>query len=175
MYDITTNGIQGWMSPKELVWLYETALNHNCILEIGSWKGRSSHALASGCKGTVFCVDHFQGSPDELEHAHKEATTVDIFPVFIENMKQFDNVRVLKMSSEEAANEFDDGVLDMVFIDGTHNTPAVLKDIDLWKSKVKEGGLLCGHDGNYPAIQRALNQTGRQWELIPETTIWRFV
>lgn len=174
MYDTSQNNIQGWMSTNELEWLYEQAQEREFIVEVGSWKGRSSHALASGCKGTLYCVDHFKGSPDELQHAHKEATEIDIFPIFIENMKQFDNVRVCKMGSAEAVHEFPDGYLDMVFIDGTHTTEAVLNDVRLWLPKLKEGGLMCGHDAGYDTVKRALNQCGRQWE-VAVNQIWRFV
>ncbi len=59
-YEYKDLGIQGWMSLKELNWLYQQAKKCDSILEIGSWKGRSTHALLSGCKGIVTCVDTFK-------------------------------------------------------------------------------------------------------------------
>jgi len=36
--------------------------------------------------------------------------------------------------------------LDIVFIDADHSYDAVRKDIDLWLPKIREGGILAGHD-----------------------------
>ena len=64
------------MTEAELQWLTERAAEASSVVEIGSWKGRSTAALLSGCKGTVTAVDHFLGSPDD--ERHKEAATTDI-------------------------------------------------------------------------------------------------
>jgi len=51
--DYKATQIEGWMSYAELIWLNLTAKKMNSIVEIGSWKGRSAHALASACPGKV--------------------------------------------------------------------------------------------------------------------------
>ena len=54
-----TNDIEGWMEQTELEWLYSIASEMESIVEIGSWKGRSIHALCTRCKGTVTAIDLF--------------------------------------------------------------------------------------------------------------------
>jgi predicted O-methyltransferase YrrM len=88
-YNASKNKIQGWMSETELLWLFNTAKEMNSVVEIGSWKGRSTHALLSGCKGTVYAVDHFLGSVDERETYHAEAKTRDIYKDFMGNVGSF--------------------------------------------------------------------------------------
>ena len=39
--------IPGWMSVEELTYLAEAASKSNIIVEVGSWKGRSTIALAA--------------------------------------------------------------------------------------------------------------------------------
>lgn len=39
-----------------------------------------------------------------------------------------------------------DSSLDIVFVDGDHSHEGVLKDLKIYYNKVKDGGLLCGHD-----------------------------
>lgn len=48
--------------------------------------------------------------------------------------------------SAEVVKNIKDGSLDLVFIDGDHSYDAVKHDIMEWGKKVRNGGLLCGHD-----------------------------
>lgn len=50
------------------------------------------------------------------------------------------------MFSHDAAKEFEDKSLDIVFVDGNHAYQYVLEDLEDWYPKVKEGGIFCGHD-----------------------------
>jgi len=55
-------------------------------------------------------------------------------------------VHPLVMESATATTIFSDGIADLVFIDADHRYKSVKQDIELWWPKVKEGGILCGHD-----------------------------
>ena len=57
-----------------------------------------------------------------------------------------------------ACSFFANEILDFVYIDGAHDYNSAYKDIVSWKSKVKKGGLLMGHD-EY-AIKKALKDAG---------------
>ena len=52
----------------------------------------------------------------------------------------------MQMASIAAAATFADATLDFVFIDADHSYEAAKADIAAWRSKVKPGGILCGHD-----------------------------
>lgn len=54
--------------------------------------------------------------------------------------------KVWRMTSEEAAPNVADHSLNFVFIDGDHSYEGCKLDISLWKSKVKPGGFIGGHD-----------------------------
>jgi precorrin-6B methylase 2 len=149
------NNIEGWMKPVELDWLYKAAKGMQTIVEIGSWKGKSTAALCSACKGTVYSVDTFKGSASEKEE-HAEAKQRDIYQDFKANTKQFKNLVSYKMTSLKASKKFKDKSVDMVFIDGEHTYEAVKQDIELWLPKCKK--LICGHDYNYNDVAQAVNQ-----------------
>lgn len=155
------------MSNGELDWLYETAKTMKSIVEIGSWKGRSTHALLSGCKGTVWAIDHFKGSKEE-EMEHLEVTEHDLCKIFKKNVGHFPNLKLLKMESKEAVKRFKDKSVDMVFIDGAHTYFAVQEDIQMWLPKAKK--LICGHDYFWPAVWTAVNDALGDTEQAE--TIW---
>jgi predicted O-methyltransferase YrrM len=58
--------------------------------------------------------------------------------------------------SYNAYKEIPDGSLDFCYIDGDHSYNGVKKDIELYYSKVKKGGVLCGHDFNIYGIAKAV-------------------
>lgn len=60
------------------------------------------------------------------------------------NMSVFRNiVEFIKKKSEDAIDEVPDN-LDFIYIDGNHSE--IKKDINLWYQKIKNGGMLSGHD-----------------------------
>lgn len=67
--------------------------------------------------------------------------------------------KLLSMTSEKASLEFD-AVFDFAFLDGDHSYESAQLDIDAWAGKVRQGGLLAGHDYSplYPGVVRAVNE-----------------
>ena len=164
-------GIDGWMSVDELGWLYETAKKCKNVLEIGSWRGRSTHALLSGCKGTVTAVDTWQGSSDPGDFTYSLAKKSDVFAEFQKNVGHFPNLEVLRMSSAEAAKVCESRKFDMVFIDATHTYEGVCDDIKAWKDNAAL--ILAGHDftQTWIGVQRAVRDSiGEPDEVVD--TIW---
>jgi precorrin-6B methylase 2 len=145
----TNDSVEGAMTRGELNWLFLTAKKMNYIVEIGSWKGRSTHALLSGCSGIVYAVDTFKNSTERK----------DSYEDFIKNVGHFKNLKVYKADSLEAAREFEDKSIDMVFIDADHSYEAVKADIEAWLPKVKR--LICGHDYDpeyYAGLVKAVDE-----------------
>lgn len=130
--------ITGWMRFPELQFLYETSKKHKTIAEVGSFKGKSTHALLSG-GANVTAIDHFEGSQEELDGTHGQQ---GIYEAFLENTKVFKNLTVKKMSGEEAAK--DGEMYDCVFLDAGHSYEEVKEDIKNWLPHAKK--MLCGHD-----------------------------
>lgn len=159
------------MSERELIWLHEQALQVNSVVEIGSWKGRSTYALLTGCRGPVYAVDHFMGSPSELTTNHAEALTGDIYADFMANVGHFFNLSMLRMPSITAAQQFRDlnATVEMVFIDGEHTEASVLLDIEMWAPLTSK--ILCGHDSFMPEVEMALGKSSVKWHRGPHS-IW---
>ena len=172
--------IEGWMQEPELVWLAQQASIHTCIVEIGSYKGRSTRALADNTTGNVIAVDTWTGplstlARDPLESFESEFRT-NLEP-------HVSSGKVIPCTPDSipayiVIGRSDDGCLsiiwepDMIFIDGDHIYSSVKKDIELWLPKLQNGGLICGHDCGYEEVSRAVNEVFPDVKCAPNTTIW---
>lgn len=141
------------------------------VLELGSWLGNgSTKELASLCS-EVYCVDHWQGNPNVFQH-QKMINDFDVFATFQRNTECFGNkIRPMLMSSGDAANVIADESFDLVFIDADHSYTSTLTDIKRWRSKVKPGGILCGHDceGRPDDFGRSTLENSKQFDTIEST------
>lgn len=150
------NPIDGFMTLKELRWLFSHAKGKQSIIEIGSYKGRSAHALLSGCTdGTVYCVDPWESEfwNDGANDHIVPATMAE----FLENTKQFTNRVAFQATGTAAAERVGD--VDMVFIDGAHDYDSVVEDINVWLPKTRK--IISGHDYGYagwPDVKRAVDE-----------------
>lgn len=83
-------------------------------------------------------------------------------------------VTILRKLTVLAAREVKDGSLDFVFIDAGHARHAVEADIIAWRPKIREGGLLCGHDGNRAMVSAALDEHVPGWRLVGHENCWAY-
>jgi predicted O-methyltransferase YrrM len=157
---VAADAIPGWMTIDELTWLAEQAASRMTIVEVGSYQGRSTKALAMMTDGVVYSVDSLVG---EYDLAETGGALDALFREHLVDEIDAGKVRVWRMPSHEAAAGFREHA-DMVFIDGDHRAGPVLEDIAAWRPKLAPGGLLCGHDRMHPGVGAALarlNITGR--------------
>jgi len=150
------SGIRGWMTETELAALREFASLSDSVVEIGSWKGRSTKELLENCRGTVYAVDTWKGSSGDISGVMTECQ--DVHGEFVKNVGHYPNLKIIKNNSLDAAKEFNGRKVDMVFIDADHSYEAVKTDIEAWLPKCKK--IMCGHDYqlNCPGVIKAVNE-----------------
>jgi hypothetical protein len=71
------------------------------------------------------------------------------------------NVYIHKGFSNDILNGFEDNYFDMIYIDGDHSYEGVKSDLKSSFLKVKNGGLICGHDyisSKFEGVVRAVNE-----------------
>jgi predicted O-methyltransferase YrrM len=62
------------------------------------------------------------------------------------------------MTSLEASNLYEDESLDFVFLDASHKYDDLQADLKAWLPKVKNNGILAGHDyGSWKEVTNAVN------------------
>ena len=162
--------VEGFFRPEDVAF-YKKVINYFSgpahFVEIGSYKGRSSSFMAveiarSGKAIQFDCVDTWEGS--EEHQAGKEFEDPDVvnrqmFDVFLNNMSPVKGYyNPVRMTSLEAADQYDDASLDFVFIDAAHDYDSVRADILAWEPKVKIGGIISGHDYLHPPLKQAVDE-----------------
>jgi hypothetical protein len=118
------------------------------VVEIGSFKGRSSAALALGL------LDRGAG--------HLYAIDPDHQPEFGPNLERSgvsDLVIGVKQGSHEARAEFADASVDLIFIDGSHQYKDVVQDVDDWTGALSEGAIVAFNDPGWTGVNEALRDT----------------
>jgi len=69
-----------------------------------------------------------------------------------------DYIEVMPYPSLECAKMFNDGFLDFVYIDSSHTYKETKQEVIEWYNKVKDEGILAGHDFNADEVNRAVSQ-----------------
>ena len=153
------SGVEGWLEPNEAWELYRSAASlsgdNPVAVEIGSWKGRSTIAIALGlCErggGCLFAVDPHHGSA--------ENPGLDTYAEYMSNLTRTgvsSVVTTLRMFSAEAAATFAIGSIDMLFVDGSHAFADVVQDIRDYVPRLRDGACVAFNDPWNPGVNRAL-------------------
>lgn len=160
--------IDGFLKPKEGFALTLLAMHgpgNGAIVEIGSFKGRSTCFLALGTKlagrEKVIAIDHFLGSAEHQkgQSFEDEAIVADgsTLPTFHRNLAALDlsaQVDVMEMSSTAAAAAWREPIR-LLFIDGDHGYDETKRDFELFTPHVAPDGIVCLHDvGTWPGVTR---------------------
>ena len=120
-------------------------------VEVGIWKGQFSEFLLNNWKGKkLYSVDPWKNfSADEYldEMNIKQVAFDEIYNGVKQLLSKYSNrSEIIRDVSVNAALQFEDHSLDFVYLDGRHHYEGVKEDIECWFPKVKQNGIICGHD-----------------------------
>lgn len=152
------------------------------IVEVGSWLGQSTMDLARSLpdEGKVYAVDHWLGS---TEHQEGQLAWYPFLPYLYEQFLSniihadlTDKIIPIRMDSLEAAHTIH-VIPDMVYVDASHETEAVYRDLCAWYPLVKGRGILCGDDWKWPTVEIAVERFAEENRLVVEASgnFWRLV
>jgi predicted O-methyltransferase YrrM len=171
-----------WMTTTETIWLIDRAKSNESFVEVGCWTGVTTRNIARHApKCKIYAIDHFQGSSEHIDplSMHYEPRLKEPDWLLHEcerNTQGLENVHILSATSIDAARDlkWNNLSFDTVFIDGSHEYEDVMRDIAAWLLLVKPGGVLCGHDMDWPGVLEAVTELLPGAIHVPGTSIWMY-
>lgn len=128
--------------------------NYTSMAEIGVRDGRTTFYLLDNCSNlTIYSVDLSNAG-----YYNKEVKA-----------KYGDRLVPIQGNSHLVADFVPQ--VDLVFIDADHSYNGCKGDIIAYSSKVKTGGILAGHDIDYPGVNRAVNELISDYSVGPNN-VW---
>lgn len=154
-------------------------------IEVGVWEGAYSHWIVNYLKPTNF----YGVDPYEFREDYADSPDANVFA----HQSKLDNLHdrtkakleenglggtLLRTTGIDAASRFDDNSIDFVYIDGDHSYDFVSNDIKAWWPKIKQGGILSGHDytpgnpqkGHVYGVIEAVTEHAEKYSLNVQTT-----
>lgn len=168
--------IYGHVSPAEMELLYRLASQtapQGVIVEIGSFQGKSTVCLGLGAKeisASVYAID-----PHENEQVNPATHYgMENHAALLKNLVDFevaDVVRVIALPSLSAIEVWTRAV-DLLWIDGCHEYPAIFADLIEWSQFVPLNGKIAVHDssGHFPDVTQALQMflMDHEWHILEQ-------
>ena len=168
-------GIDGWVMQYELQILikYASKINNGIILDIGTAMGRSSVTLAlASPTSTIHTIDDYNNwytreerteSLMEFQMRHNK--------LIVSGLEDFDRInktdltkRINFIIDDSRKYVWNNGEIDLLFIDGGHSYDTVKSDYERFSPFVKKGGVIICHDYNMPEpewqVKKYLDELG---------------
>jgi predicted O-methyltransferase YrrM len=126
--------------------------NFQTMIEVGIDTGKTTfHLLDTIPNLTIYAVD------------------TDISKFYTDSVKEKygDRLKPIQGYSFQVVEQFADNFADIIFIDADHSYESVKKDILKYTPKLKKGGLLTGHDIDYPGVNKAVNELIKEFDVGP--------
>ncbi len=144
--------VEGFMVPGQEEFLFnkvKSLPDDAVIVEIGSFKGRSTVAIAYACVGTkrkLYSIDTWDGNNSDFAHRN----FFEEWQGNVEKNGLEEYVVPLRGYSHDVLSRWQELVgnkpIDLIFIDGSHEYFDVLKNFELAFPLIKYGGWIAFHD-----------------------------
>lgn len=157
--------VDGWLTAEEGEALQRLAAGGR-VLELGSWKGRSTCCMAEVAEH-VTAVDTFEGDAS--------AGIGDTYFDFLDAIEPHkDKVDIRREIFGKALPPMSSMQFDLVFIDDDHDSSTAYATNQA-KRLVKPGGVIAWHDWPDPAVVDAARRAGLEPQAIVGSLAWTTV
>jgi tetratricopeptide (TPR) repeat protein len=129
-----------------------------CCAEVGVYRAEYSSEMLKRCsRGVLFLVDTWGVRAGYSDYTHSQQEWDFIYSDVVSKFKNNSEVVTCRKDSIEACESFKQNYLDFVYIDANHSYEKVIEDIRAWWKKVKNGGVISGHDYKADTVYQAVH------------------
>jgi O-antigen biosynthesis protein len=126
-------------------WIVE-ALRPRTVVELGVHSGVSYFAFCEavgqlGLAAKCYAVDHWRGDPHSGEYGEEVYEMVSML-----NQEYSSFSTLMRKTFDDAVDDFADGQIDLLHIDGFHTYEAIKHDFETWLPKMSTKGVVLLHD-----------------------------
>ena len=121
------------------------------VIEIGSYAGASAELISQYVE-EVTCCDIWE------EYIHPLERALNVYQNFKKTKERNPNIIERKKKSDELINEYDNNTFDMIYIDADHSYQSTKNNILKWFNKIKNNGIVCGHDYHMNEVKKAVDE-----------------
>jgi len=128
--------------------------NFTTMAEVGVRDGRTTfHLLNQNPNLTIYAIDN------------------NISQFYNDTIKKKYSHRLIPIQGNSSLMTDKIPLVDLIFIDADHSYQGCSRDIRAYKNKIKEGGLLTGHDIDYPGVNKAVKELIGTFNVGPNN-VW---
>ncbi len=155
---------EGMINLAEATLLYEMAkaCQDGCIVEVGSYRGRSAVALGRGSldghKAPVYAIEPHEAFTGEMGGKFGPPDRGAFYKAMLDT-SCYHTVRLVNLSSEIVSVGWNKKI-GLLFIDGDHSYAGVKRDFACWRPHLTQNALIAFDDSTNPEIG--------PWRLIDE-------
>ena len=119
-------------------------------IEVGTYQGFFADVMIHRLNpGQFYAVDPlrlFPGMNSNPGHEFGSQQKLDKLAEQVSQKLSNSGHTLIREVSEKASLQFDDNSVDVVYLDADHSYTGCSNDIDFWYPKIRDGGILAGHD-----------------------------
>ncbi len=182
--------IKEFAEEAEIVWstaynVFTSLINKNNLkkgVEIGVAYGGHSEAILANTKTNIlYAIDPFRHNKDYIDPFNFSQERFEgIYRFSKQRLSLFSpRIKIIRKYSHEAVNRFTNSSLDYVYFDADHSYAGVLEELSDWFFKIRDNGILGGHDYNhvnFPGVKEAVDEffTRFGWKVNydKKSTVW---
>ena len=123
-----------------------------CVFaELGVFEGNFSDVIIDSINPSeLFLVDIWNGSMTSGDKDGKDIKLIrnmyDVYQGLVEKHKNNNFVKIIRSNTHEFLSNMHDEYFDVIYVDASHSYRDVLIDMELSYQKIKNGGIISGHD-----------------------------